>query len=61
MTVFIFFAIFGGAQFLTTGGTASWLNIASELALVALPVALLMIAGEFDLSVGSVVASSSVT
>ncbi|WP_229276344.1 ABC transporter permease [Agromyces kandeliae] len=61
VTVFIFFAIFGGAQFLTTGGVASWLNIASELALIALPVALLMIAGEFDLSVGSVVASSSVT
>src|SRR5690606_21293172 len=39
----------------------SWLNIAAELAIIALPVALLMIAGEFDLSVGSVVASSSVT
>ncbi|MFH8251878.1 ABC transporter permease [Microbacterium sp. B2969] len=61
VTVFVFFAVFGGAQFLTTGGTASWLNVASELAIVALPVALLMIAGEFDLSIGSVVASSSIT
>lgn len=59
--VFVFFAIFGGQQFLSTGGTASWLNIAAELAIIALPVGLLMIAGEFDLSVGSVVASSSVT
>lgn len=59
--VFVFFAIFGGAQFLSTGGTASWLNIAAELAIIALPVGLLMIAGEFDLSVGSVVAASSVT
>jgi simple sugar transport system permease protein len=61
LSVFIFFAMFGGAQFLSTGGTASWLNIASELAIIALPVGLLMIAGEFDLSVGSVVAASSVT
>jgi simple sugar transport system permease protein len=59
--VFVFFAIFGGAQFLSTGGTASWLNIAAELAIIALPVGLLMISGEFDLSVGSVVAASSVT
>ena len=61
LVVFIFFAIFGGQQFLSSGGTASWLNIASELAIIALPVGLLMIAGEFDLSVGSVVAASSVT
>ncbi|MFV0435366.1 MAG: ABC transporter permease [Leucobacter sp.] len=61
VVVFVFFAFFGGAQFLSSGGTASWLNIAAELALVALPVGLLMIAGEFDLSVGSIVAASSVT
>lgn len=59
--VFVFFAIFGGQQFLGTGGVASWLNIAAELAIIALPVGMLMIAGEFDLSVGSVVAASSVT
>lgn len=61
LSVFAFFAIFGGSQFLSTGGTASWLNIAAELAIIALPVGLLMIAGEFDLSVGSVVAASSIT
>lgn len=61
VVVFVFFAIFGGQQFLSPGGTASWLNIAAELAIIALPVGLLMIAGEFDLSVGSVVAASSVT
>lgn len=61
LSVLIFFATFGGAQFLSTGGTASWMNIAAELAIIALPVGLLMIAGEFDLSVGSVVAASSVT
>ena len=61
LSVFIFFATFGGTQFLGTGGTASWMNIAAELAIIALPVGLLMIAGEFDLSVGSVVAASSIT
>jgi simple sugar transport system permease protein len=59
--MFIFFAIFGGADFLAVGGFASWLNVASELGIVALPVGLLMIAGELDLSVGSVLAASSVT
>ena len=59
--VFIFFAIFGGAEFLATGGTASWLNVAAELGIIAIPVGLLMIAGELDLSVGSVLAASSMT
>ena len=57
--VFVFFAIFGGANFLTAGGAASWLNVAAELGIIALPVGLLMIAGHLDLSVGSVVAASS--
>jgi simple sugar transport system permease protein len=60
LSVFIFFAIFGGSKFLSTGGTASWLNVAAELGIIALPVGLLMIAGELDLSVGSVLAASSV-
>lgn len=59
LSVFIFFAIFGGTQFLSAGGTASWLNVAAELGIIAIPVGLLMIAGELDLSVGSVLASSS--
>ena len=59
--VYIFFAIFGGEQFAAVGGTSAWLNTAAELVIIALPVGLLMIAGEFDLSVGSVVAGSSVT
>ena len=54
--VFVFFAIFGGAKFLSAGGAASWLNVAAELGIIALPVGLLMIAGELDLSVGSVLA-----
>jgi len=61
VSVFVFFAVFGGEQFLSAGGSASWLNVAAELGIIAIPVGLLMIAGELDLSVGSVLASSSMT
>jgi simple sugar transport system permease protein len=61
LAVYIFFTIFGGTEFTSAGGTASWVNVASELGIIVLPVGLLMIAGELDLSVGSVVASSSMT
>jgi simple sugar transport system permease protein len=57
--VFAFFAVFGGKQFLTAGGVASWLNVAGEVGIIAIPVGLLMISGELDLSVGSVIAASS--
>ncbi len=59
--VFAFFAVFGGADFMSAGGAASWLNVAAELGIIAIPVGLLMIAGELDLSVGSVLAASSMT
>lgn len=60
VAVYLFFAVFGShAGFLTTDGYVSWLAVAAELGIIALPVGLLMIAGEFDLSVGSVLASSS--
>lgn len=61
VAVFVFFSIFGGANFLTAGGAASWLNVAAELGIIALPVGLLMIAGHLDLSVGSVIPASSMT
>jgi simple sugar transport system permease protein len=61
IAVFTFFAIFGGQSFLTAGGAASWLNVASELGIIALPVGLLMIAGHLDLSVGSMIPASSMT
>jgi simple sugar transport system permease protein len=59
--VYVFFSIFGGEEFTALGGLSAWANTAAELLIIALPVGLLMIAGEFDLSVGSVVAGSSVT
>jgi simple sugar transport system permease protein len=61
VAVYVFFAVAGGAPFLAPGGSASWLNVAAELGIIALPVALVMIAGDLDLSVGSVLAASSMT
>jgi len=58
--VFLAFAILAGRSgFLTSLGTAYWLDTASELGIVAIPVGMLMIAGEFDLSVGAVVGACS--
>ena len=52
----IFFTIFGGINFLqVNGGLSSWLNVASGLGIIAIPVGLLMIAGELDISVGAMV------
>ena len=59
--VYIFFAISTrGAGFVTVDGTAGWLDTAAELGIIAIPIGVLMIAGEFDLSVGAVVGASSI-
>ncbi len=60
IAVFVFFAVMAGSNgFLTLLGTANWLDTASELGIIAIPVGVLMMAGEFDLSAGSVVGASS--
>lgn len=57
----IFFAITAGdSGFLTLAGTVTYLEVAAQLAIIAVPVALLMIAGEFDLSVGSMVGAAGI-
>jgi len=61
LSVFIFFAYFGWPTFPSVLVTAGWLNVAAELGLIALPVALVMIAGHLDLSVGSVLAAGAMT
>lgn len=62
VAVWIFFAIVAGSSgFVTMRGTSSYLSVASELAIQAIPVALLMIGGEFDLSVGSTVGACGMT
>src|SRR6201992_3889731 len=59
--VYLFFAITTqGAGFVSIDGTAGWLDTAAELGIIAIPVGVLMVAGEFDLSVGAVVGGSSI-
>lgn len=62
VAVWAFFALYaGGSGFLSQAGSATYLEIASELGILAAAVSLLMIAGEFDLSVGSMIAASGMT
>ncbi len=57
--VWLFFAIVAGRSgFLTPAGTATYLQVAAELGIAAIPVALLMIGGEFDLSIGSILGAA---
>ena len=55
VAVLVFFGIFGGLKFLEIAGMSSWLNVAASLGIIAIPVGLLMIAGELDISVGAMV------
>jgi simple sugar transport system permease protein len=52
------FAAAAGAPFRSLAGTASYLNAAAPLGILAVAVALLMIGGEFDLSVGSIIGAA---
>ncbi|MFD6826580.1 ABC transporter permease [Streptomyces sp. NPDC060085] len=52
------FSSVSGPAFISAAGTASYLNSAAELGILAAAVAMLMIAGEFDLSVGSMVGAA---
>ncbi len=54
--VFIFFAITAGSSGLFSAkGIINFLEVSAQLGILAAPVALLMIAGEFDLSLGSMI------
>jgi simple sugar transport system permease protein len=57
--LWVFFAITaGGSGFLSERGTASYLEVAAQLGILAIAVSLLMIGNEFDLSIGSVIGAS---
>lgn len=60
--VWLLFAFFAGDRgFLSLRGTANYLEVASELGILAVAVALLMIGGEFDLSIGSIIGGAGMT
>ncbi|HET7479623.1 MAG TPA: ABC transporter permease [Rubrobacteraceae bacterium] len=59
--VFAFFAIVAGdSGFLTSVGAISYLEVSAQLGIIVIPVAMLMIAGEFDLSVGSMIGAAGI-
>lgn len=61
VAVLVFFGVFGGLTFLQPAGMASWMNVAANLGVIAIPVGLLMIAGELDISVGAMVPFGAMT
>ncbi|OUD08551.1 hypothetical protein BVC71_13725 [Marivivens niveibacter] len=59
--VFIFFSYFGwDKNFLTPLGSSTWLNFASKVGIIAIPVGFLMIAGELDISVGAMIPAGGI-
>lgn len=61
LLVFAFFGIVAGDRGMFSAlGVANFLEISALLGILAVPVALLMIGGEFDLSVGSMIGAAGV-
>jgi simple sugar transport system permease protein len=61
IAVFTYFALAAGSSgFLSATSLQNTLEIAADIGIIAAPVTLLMIAGEFDLSVGSMVGVSQI-
>lgn len=59
LIAFGIFGVLGGSRgFLTAAGAATWLEIAAQVGILGVTVTLLMIAGEFDLSVGSMIGAA---
>src|SRR5260370_25814113 len=59
VVVWSFFALVAGDRgFLSEAGAATYLAVSAELGILSVAVALLMIAGEFDLSIGSTIGAS---
>jgi simple sugar transport system permease protein len=59
--ILIFFGYFGAENnFLTALGTSTWLNFASKVGIIAIPVGFLMIAGEMDISVGALIPAGGI-
>jgi simple sugar transport system permease protein len=59
--VLAFYMIFGGVDLIKLAAAASWINLAANLGIVAIPVGLLMIAGQMDISIGAMIPAGSIT
>jgi simple sugar transport system permease protein len=61
VAVFAFFSIAAGNHgFLSFVGTKNYLQVAAGIGIVATPITLLLVAGEFDLSVGTMIAAAEI-
>ena len=56
--VWIVFAFYAGSVFIGLDGVRNYTAVAADIGILAVSVSLLMIAGEFDLSIGSVIAAT---
>lgn len=59
--VLAFYVLIGGVDLGQLGGAASWLNYAARIGIVALPLGLLMISGEIDISIGAMIPAGAMT
>ena len=59
--VLAFYVLIGGVDLGTLFGAASWVNYAARIGIVALPVGLLMISGEIDISIGAMIPAGAMT
>ncbi len=56
LLVLLFFAVAaGGSGMFAADGVMNWLTVSAQLGIIAIGACLLMIAGEFDLSIGSMI------
>ena len=57
--IFVFFSMVAGDKgFLAQRGVRSWMEVSAQLGIIGLGATLLMIGGQFDLSVGSMIAAA---
>lgn len=59
--ILAFYVIFGRVDLYNLAAAASWMNLAANLGIVAIPVGILMIAGEIDISIGAMIPAGSIT
>jgi simple sugar transport system permease protein len=61
VAILAFFVIIGNVRLSEFLGAASWVNFAANLGIVAIPLGILMIAGEIDISVGAMIPAGSMS
>ena len=59
--VLVFYVAVGGVDLGELLGAASWVNYAARIGIVAIPVGLLMISGEIDISIGAMIPAGAMT